>query len=153
MAADRAAYRAKVRAELERPAREAREAERAERDAFTGGFRRAAMGEAARFMNEWLAARAYVGTVGARVTFEAKLVGRFPFESAYGDGTVFSLRTREGNAVAYITNGYPGAVEVGEWLRVTATIKEHGMYGNEKQTKIQRAKFAVLEPEEEACAA
>lgn len=84
----------------------------------------------------------FFGAVGEKVTLtltvERIIVLHSPF---YGTNYITIARTEQGNVVTY--KGLANLGQVGETNTVKATIKEHTMYNNVRQTVIQRPK--VLE--------
>lgn len=143
-AADRKAYRERVKWEAEAPAREAariaREAIEAERAA------RAAEREAQRAAER--AKSEHVGTVGTRATFRVIVEKILYFEGSGGYGWqgqgryLLKMRDLGGNVLASWTSFPPfnGTVQEaeGQTFDIKATVKEHGAYNGERQTTVQR---------------
>jgi hypothetical protein len=102
---------------------------------------RAAELEAARIAK--LAATQYVGTVGERREFTLTVERTVRFESyKYGwpAATLYLCRDEQGNRVVY--KGTGDFLRKGETGTVTATVKEHTEYRDEKQTVLTRPKLA-----------
>lgn len=91
--------------------------------------------EAAARKAEEAAKAQWVGTVGERREFELTVAFRTSFETQYGIMHVHSMRDAAGNVVVY-----KGAQigEKGEKLKIKATVKEHAVYKDLKQTVVSR---------------
>jgi hypothetical protein len=153
--AKREAKRA-AKAEAARIAYEAEQAAQAvvraaqEAEAQAQAEARAAELEATRIAK--LATTQYVGTVGERREFTLTVERTVRFESyKYGwpAATLYICRDEQGNKVVY--KGTGSFLRSGETGTVTATVKDHTEYRDEKQTVLTRPKVA-RPAEEEAVA-
>jgi len=84
----------------------------------------------------------YVGDVGVRETFELTLRKRLNFQGYYGTVWLHLLSDADGNTFKYMGSARLD-IEEGNTASITATIKKHEEYKDEKQTVINRPK--VLE--------
>jgi hypothetical protein len=81
----------------------------------------------------------HVGTVGKRDVFELTLAKCFGYYTVFGYMHIFKFIDNNGNTFIWKTSNGLGK-EVGDKLKLKATIKEHGEYDGEKQTVITRCK-------------
>ena len=88
------------------------------------------------------AKRAFVGTVGQKVTMTLTVVHIIVLDGMYGSTYIHICEDADQNVVIYKGNSHAFPCK-GETATVTATIKEHGVRDGVKQTVIQRPK--VLE--------
>lgn len=86
--------------------------------------------------------RAFVGTVGQKVTMTLSVVHIIVLDGMYGSTYIHICEDADQNVVIYKGNSHAFPCK-GETATVTATIKEHGVRDGVKQTIIQRPK--VLE--------
>lgn len=128
--------------------REEREAKAAELEAAREAERKRQEEEAAREAAR-KAVSQHVGTVGEKITFKAVLEGSAHFEVRFGWQTttmyVHTFRDADGNALVWKTssNGL-WDLDDGDAVEVTATIKNHGEYKDEKQTELTRCKVKAI---------
>jgi len=89
------------------------------------------------------ATRAFVGTVGEKITITLKVVHIVELEGSFGTVYINICEDADNNTIIYKGNakGFP---EKGETATITATVKEHGVRNGVKQTVIQRPKLATL---------
>lgn len=89
------------------------------------------------------ATRAFVGTVGEKITITLKVVHIVELDGSFGTIYINICEDAENNTIIYKGNakGFP---EKGETATITATVKEHGVRNGVKQTVIQRPKLATL---------
>ena len=82
----------------------------------------------------------YFGKIKDRVDIKATVIGRYSFEGYYGMTYVTKMVADSGELLVYM-----GSVSlsefVGQELEFKATVKEHGEYKDELQTKIARPKI------------
>lgn len=79
----------------------------------------------------------HYGKEGSREAFVATVVERFTFETFYGCSTILKMVKDSGELLLYMGGAAPEG-DKGQTFSFNATIKEHGEYEKEKQTKIQR---------------
>lgn len=89
------------------------------------------------------ATRAFVGTVGEKITLTLKVVHIVELDGSFGTVYINICEDADNNTIIYKGNakGFP---EKGETATITATVKEHGVRNGVKQTVIQRPKLATL---------
>jgi hypothetical protein len=89
------------------------------------------------------ATRAFVGTVGEKITLTLKVVHIVELDGSFGTIYINICEDADNNTIIYKGNakGFP---EKGETATITATVKEHGVRNGVKQTVIQRPKLATL---------
>lgn len=87
-----------------------------------------------------MASSEFIGTVGKREIFEVTVVGEHTFESNFQYGpqsfTLFRMQDVNGNVCIWKTG--TGALEVGKTYKLKATVKEHAVWKEIKQTVLQR---------------
>ena len=94
----------------------------------------------------------HVGSVGDRIDLDVTCdrMGSFEQRSFRGFGTdtvyVYTFRDQAGNAIVWKTQSYLGDFSSDKKAHLTATVKEHDEYRDERQTIVTRAK--VLFPDE-----
>lgn len=124
-------------------------------------YRRA---NARQLYNEVVSAKGndHVGTIGKREEFLLTLIAIFPVEGYYGTSYIHKFADRDGNAVTWFASnpeavpcsiahphsvikgvdgygeGYRTDMVKGATYRVHATVKEHGDYKGQAQTKVTR---------------
>lgn len=90
----------------------------------------------------------HVGTVGKREIFEVKVVWMREFDGDYGTRTLIRFEDAVRNTITWWASntrivpdptGGKRALEIGDELKIKATVKKHGLYREQKQTEIQRA--------------
>ena len=91
--------------------------------------------------------RAFVGTVGQKVTMTLTIAHIVALDGIYCTTFIYIMEDADKNVVVYKGNSSAiswtpdGAVRVkGDSLTITATVKEHGVRDGVKQTVIQRPK-------------
>lgn len=102
----------------------------------------------------------YIGTIGARQTFNVRVLALVGREGTYGLTTIVIMADEAGNKLTWFASGEPGittseeiaidggsiienrfhAMERGHWYRIKATVKKHDLYEGQKVTYITRAK-------------
>ena len=88
----------------------------------------------------------YVGTVGKRETFAAKLDFVTGYDTAYGYTTVLKFVTESGAVLTWKASSTDlGRGDVGKSYVVTGTIKKHEEYKGQKQTILQRCRVECVE--------
>jgi hypothetical protein len=89
------------------------------------------------------ATRAFVGTVGEKITITLKVVHIVELEGSFGTIYINICEDADNNTIIYKGNakGFP---EKAETATITATVKEHGVRNGVKQTVIQRPRLATL---------
>ena len=78
----------------------------------------------------------YVGEVGDRLTLTVKVRQAIITDGLYGANTFHVFEDENGNAFTWATNAK--SWEKGEVHTIKATVKEHKLYKNEKQTVLTR---------------
>lgn len=76
----------------------------------------------------------HVGTVGERKEFEGVVTNRFGYSTQFGYTEKVLLLTAEGNVLA--ANNLPG--QIGDTVRLKATVKEHSEFRGVRQTVLAR---------------
>lgn len=85
----------------------------------------------------------YVGTVGQKLTVTAKYTHTAWYETKFGTTYIHNFVTAEGNQLVWKTgSGYVEASE-GDTVTITATVKDHSEYKDNKQTALMRCKITV----------
>lgn len=100
-----------------------------------------------------LPASNYVGQVGKRETFRAKLDMVSGYDTDYGYTTVLKFRTATGAVILWKASSGTGVSrsDAGKTYLVTGSVKEQSEYKGVKQTVLTRCKLAELnEPVERA---
>lgn len=89
------------------------------------------------------ATRAFVGTVGEKITITLKVVHIVELDGSFGTIYINICEDADNNTIIYKGNakGFPNKDETAS---ITATVKEHGVRNGVKQTVIQRPKLATL---------
>ena len=89
------------------------------------------------------ATRAFVGTVGEKITITLKVVHIVELDGSFGTIYINICEDADNNTIIYKGNakGFPNKDET---ATITATVKEHGVRNGVKQTVIQRPKLATL---------
>jgi len=89
------------------------------------------------------ATRAFVGTVGEKITITLKVVHIVELDGSFGTVYINICEDADNNTIIYKGNakGFPNKDET---ATITATVKEHGVRNGVKQTVIQRPKLATL---------
>ena len=93
----------------------------------------------------------HLGSVGEKIKFHAQCVGAWVKPSPYGYGRqeyFFVFRTDTNDSVVWSTSASIAGLVKGRTANIVATVKAHGEYKGEAQTKILRAKV-VLDPTRE----
>lgn len=111
---------------------------------------------------------AYLGTVGQKISKEVVLIGDYEFTSYFVSWNpttahIYTMKDDEGNILVWKTSSWMHcktgtrtnhcgesedvfvAIQKGDRIRVTGTIKELSVYRNEEQTVLQRVKVELLE--------
>lgn len=90
----------------------------------------------------------YVGNVGDKITIIGRMEAISGFRTDWGYTTIFKITDDNGNVYIWKTTTYPDVrdengeiIKIDERkLRITATIKEHNEFRDEKQTVVTRCK-------------
>lgn len=82
----------------------------------------------------------YYGTVKSREDMELTLITAFGYDSMYGYISIQKFVKDSGELIMYKGTS-PLKADIGETIKVKATVKEHSEYKGEIQTIIQRPKF------------
>jgi hypothetical protein len=80
------------------------------------------------------AASNHVGTIGERAVFEGVVTNRIGYSTQFGYTEKVLLLTAEGNVL--VANNLPG--EIGDTVRLKATVKEHTEFRGTRQTALAR---------------
>lgn len=90
----------------------------------------------------------FVGDVGEKITFKGTFEDSFSFETQIGWKTetrhVYKFRDVNGNLFTWFTSSGRLQLNHGEPIEVTATVKKHEVYQDEKQTCLIRAKVTTI---------
>lgn len=97
--------------------------------------------EAAARRAEEVAKAEWIGTIGERVDLDLTVAFRTSFETQFGICHVHSMRDAAGNVVVYKGNRI---AEKGQRITMKATIKEHAVYKDLKQTVVSRPKVGAV---------
>ncbi len=98
------------------------------------------------------AASTHIGAVGDRQVFTATVTFVAHFETQFGTMFVNGMKDNSGNVIIY--KGSKSLADKGQVISFTATVKEHGVRENVKQTIVARpAKVTVITQGEAAIAA
>lgn len=85
---------------------------------------------------------AFVGAEGEKVAASARLLKVGGFESQFGRTNVYTFEDGDHNLLVWKT-GTCLSIEVGAYVTLTGTVKEHSEYRNAKQTVLTRCKVAA----------
>lgn len=86
------------------------------------------------------AASEWVGTPGKREVFTGTVTAVIPYETMYGSGRVVKLVDADGNTLKSLTSGrWAYGLNVGETVKVKATVKSHDEWKGAKETNLARA--------------
>lgn len=98
------------------------------------------------------ASKQYVGTVGKREDFEARVVFTTSWETPFGVTLMIALETDDGNKIVWRCTGDPQGLYKGVKARFRATVKSHDEYKGEPQAVVARVKVAAIidDPETDA---
>lgn len=95
----------------------------------------------------------HLGTVGEKLSFEAKVIGVHTFPGyAYNspDRAIVSMITPEGDRLVWKASNVMRAPEQGDTVTMSGTVKEHGEFRGDKQTIVTRCKWELDELDEES---
>ncbi len=82
----------------------------------------------------------YLGKIGERLKgIKATVMNRVSGEGLYGLWAITTLRTPEGNTIVIKSGRF--YAEKGDEVTITGTVKDHSLYGDEKQTQLERVKI------------
>lgn len=79
----------------------------------------------------------HVGIVGKREVFELTYVRHNSFETDFGIMRIYNFMDDNGNTFIWKTGNFLD-LNIGDKIKLKATVKEHGEYNGEKQTVITR---------------
>ena len=82
----------------------------------------------------------YVGEVGEKLTIEVSHKGATSFDTQFGLMTIFFFEDEKGNRIIWRT-GSAGVEDFEGTKTMTATVKEHSIYRDQRQTRVIRPKF------------
>ena len=85
----------------------------------------------------------WVGEIGKTQEFILKYVNCFGFQSQFGYTHIYNFEDKDGNIVKTMTTRALD-VEADTWYSITARVKSHDTYHNEKQTMINYVKINSL---------
>jgi len=87
----------------------------------------------------------YIGNVGEKVEFVAKLTMQRSFDTQYGTTTMYKFQTDEGNLATWFSSRDLDLI-TDSYYNIKATVKkqEISKYSNQKETMITRAKVAEI---------
>lgn len=85
---------------------------------------------------------AFVGAEGEKVAASARLLKIGGFESQFGRTNVYTFEDGDHNLLVWKT-GTCLSIEIGAYVTLTGTVKEHSEYRNAKQTVLTRCKVAA----------
>jgi hypothetical protein len=80
----------------------------------------------------------YMGHAGQKFAAEALFEACIPFDTDYGRSYVQKFRTRDGALLVWFSKA--GGGKVGEWVRISGTVKGHEERSGEEQTVVTRCK-------------
>jgi hypothetical protein len=89
----------------------------------------------------------HLGSVGAKIEFEATVLYLNTFDNGYGGVTLVKMKTDNGNIINWwasvAVRDYEAhqAIHVKDRVKVKATVKKHETYKDEPQTTVTRAKM------------
>jgi len=88
----------------------------------------------------------FVGTIGGKIEFEAKVYRVRTYNSQYGVGYIYALEDATGNKFVWFSSNDVG-IEETQTYKFKATVKNHQVsnYGGHKETIITRAKVTKLD--------
>lgn len=81
----------------------------------------------------------YVGNIGDKLTIEVTLTNYRVIETMYGTSILYIFNDRSGNILTWFTSSYFDYGK-GDEITIKATVKEHKVYENTKQTVLTRVK-------------
>jgi len=83
----------------------------------------------------------HVGEIGKRMDFEATVKRLRYFDSDWGVRTMCLFEDAEGNHLVWWASRDLSEIEEGDYVKIKATVKEHGEYNGTPQTVVQRCKI------------
>jgi hypothetical protein len=87
---------------------------------------------------------AFVGHVGEKLAFRARLVAMIPCDSAYGRSYVNKFLTDKGESFVWFSKaGTHGPRDLGKAFDVKGTVKAHKEYHGAKETALTRCKLTA----------
>lgn len=87
--------------------------------------------------------KAYVGSIGERITLSLVNEAVFTFDSQFGPVYVYKFSDANGNTLVWKTSCQD--IQEGKRYKVTGTVKSHDEYKGEKQTALTRCKYMEVE--------
>lgn len=84
----------------------------------------------------------HIGEVGKKLKVTATCTGIWSFSSQWGVTEIIKFKTVEGDTVVWKTGS--ADVEEGKTYEIEGKVKEHGVFRDEKQTVITRAKYTEV---------
>lgn len=79
----------------------------------------------------------YIGSIGERMTIPLTCTRVFHFMNTYGESTLYTFETDEGDIVTWITNTSKNIEEKHRYM-ASFSVKQHTIYRNQQQTVVQR---------------
>jgi hypothetical protein len=98
------------------------------------------------FAKASLPASKHVGEVGKRIEKRALFEAMIPIDTPYGRTYIRKFRTVDGEALVWFSSSYPdglGGENLGDWVKIRATVKAHKDYNGEPQTSLLRLKVVA----------
>lgn len=83
----------------------------------------------------------WVGSIGEKITIEATYDHTAWFENHFGTTYIHNFTTADGSLLVWKTSTWNIGCEKGETAEITATVKEHSEYRDNKQTVLTRCKI------------
>lgn len=80
----------------------------------------------------------FIGEIGDRITLTATVVSAIPLTTNFGRSTMYLLDDTDGNHYVWTTAVKNCFLHEGETYKIRATVKEHRIYKNQKQTVLIR---------------
>ena len=81
---------------------------------------------------------AWVGTVGERLVLDVNVTAIRVSDGYYGQTIIYNFHTTDGEPVVWFCSGAGLGVDEGDTIRIKGTIKEHGEFRGQRQTKLNR---------------
>lgn len=87
----------------------------------------------------------YVGVVKERITFNGTVKKAFGYDGYYGYSVMYIIEDEEGNQFKWMASSSKHqSYAEGNTYKITATVKDHGLYNGIKQTSLTRGKMEKI---------
>ena len=92
--------------------------------------------------------RSHVGTVGERVTVEARLVAKHNLgDGQWGPRTLLTFVTPQGQTLKWFKSGLLGTeYRIGDTVRLTGVVASHDEWHGKPETRIKNVRLERISP-------